>query len=51
MLRGRARDWLEEVTREVGSAGVTVMTWDNFVRRFDREFAPAIEVQQLVREF
>ena len=27
------------------------MTWAEFVRRFDSEFAPPIEVQQLVREF
>ena len=27
------------------------MIWGDFVWRFDREFALAIEVQQLVREF
>ena len=27
------------------------MTWAKFVRRFDADFAPPIEVQRLVREF
>ena len=51
MLRDRARDWSEEVTREVGSVGAAEMSWEEFMRRFDREFAPPIEVQRLVREF
>ena len=51
MLRDRARDWWVEVTIQVGSAEVAEMTWDEFVRRFDLEFSPPIEVQRLVREF
>lgn len=27
------------------------MSWEQFVLRFHKEFSPAIEVQQLVREF
>ena len=44
MMRDRARDLWEEVTHEVGSTGVVEMTLEEFVRRFDREFAPPIEV-------
>ena len=51
MLRDRARDWWGEVTSQVGAAGVAEMTWVEFVRRFDLEFAPPIEVQRLASEF
>ena len=51
MLRDRARDWWGEVTSQVGAVGVDEMTWAEFVRRFDLEFAPPIEVQRMVREF
>lgn len=30
---------------------VVEMTWEDFVKRFQREFASAIEVQKLAREF
>ena len=39
------------MTREVGSAGVAEISWEEFVSRFDQEFALPIEVQSLVREF
>ncbi|XP_023736709.1 uncharacterized protein LOC111884641 [Lactuca sativa] len=51
MLRDSARDWWGEVTSQVGPDGVAEMSWAEFVRRFDLEFAPPIEVQRLVREF
>ena len=51
MLRDRARDWWGEITSQVGAAGVADMSWAEFVRRFDQEFAPPIEVQRMVREF
>ena len=51
MLRDKARDWWGKVTSQVGAAGVAEMTWAEFVRRFDLEFAPPIKVQRLVREF
>nr|KAJ0210234.1 hypothetical protein LSAT_V11C400205970 [Lactuca sativa] len=47
----RARDWWEEVTHEVGLAGVAEMTWEEFVRTFDNDSSLSIEVQHLVREF
>ena len=51
LLRDIAQAWWDEVTQAVGTTIVTVMTWEDFVQRFDREFAPAIEVHQLAREF
>ena len=39
------------VTHQAGSAGVVEMSWEEFVRCFDLEFAPSIEVKRLVREF
>ena len=51
MLWDRARDWWGEITSQVGAAGVADMSWAEFVRRFDQEFAPPIEVQRMVREF
>ncbi|KAL7587966.1 hypothetical protein Lser_V15G39918 [Lactuca serriola] len=45
MLRDRARDWWGEVISQMGTVGVASMTWAEFVRRFDQEFAPPIEVQ------
>ena len=51
MLRDQALEWWEEVTHHVGSAGVVEMSWEEFVRRFDLDFAPSIKVQWLVREF
>ena len=51
LLKDRAWDWWEEVNRVVGTDRVIVMAWDDFVQRFQREFAPAIEVQQTEREF
>ena len=50
LLRNRARDWWAEVTRYVGTVMVVEMTWVEFVQKFQREFALAIEVQQLRRE-
>ena len=51
MLKDRARDWWGEVTSQVGADGLAEMTWTYFVRSFNLEFAPSIEVQCLVREF
>ena len=35
----------------MGSSVVVTMIWEEFVMRFQEEFAPTIEVQQLAREF
>ena len=51
MLRDKAVDWWGEVTSQVGADNVAEMSWAEFVRRFDQEFAPPIEVQRLVKEF
>lgn len=50
LLRDRARDWWEVVSRAVVSTTMVIMTWDDFVSRFQRDFALVIEVHQLVRE-
>lgn len=39
------------MTSQVGAVGVAEMSWAEFVRIFDLEFAPPTEVQRLVREF
>ena len=39
------------MTRQVAAVGVAKMTWVEFVRCFDLEFAPPIKVPRLVREF
>ena len=39
------------MTSQVGAAGMAGMTWAEFVRHFDLEFTPHIEVQRLVGEF
>ena len=51
LLRDQTRDWWEEVGRALGSVVMVAMTWEEFVTRFQEEFAPAIEVQQLAKEF
>ena len=51
MMRDLARDWWEEATSQVRAVGVAEMTLAEFIRRFDMEFVPPIEVQRLVREF
>ena len=35
----------------MGAPAVEAMTWLNFVTGFKAEFAPAVELQQLAREF
>ena len=52
LLKGKARDWWEEVMRVIGdNTMLDAMTWSDFTTRFRAEFAPIIEVQQLAREF
>lgn len=50
-LRDRARDWWESIGDSLGASAVEAMTWSDFVTRFRVEFAPAVELQQLAREF
>ena len=50
-LRDRARDWWESVGDSMGASAIEAMTWSDFVARFRAEFAPAVELQQLAREF
>ncbi|XP_052621903.1 uncharacterized protein LOC111883756 [Lactuca sativa] len=50
-LRDRARDWWESVGDSLGASVIEAMTWSDFVTRFRAEFAPAVELQQLAREF
>ena len=50
-LRDRAWDWWESVGDSLGALAVEAMTWSDFVTRFRAEFAPAVELQQLAREF
>nr|KAJ0216168.1 hypothetical protein LSAT_V11C300131450 [Lactuca sativa] len=50
-LRDRARDWWESVGDSLGASVVEAMTWSDFVTRFREDFAPAVELQQLAREF
>ena len=35
----------------MGALAIEAMTWSDFVARFRAEFAPAVELQQLAREF
>ena len=35
----------------MGVARVAEMSWEEFVRRFEVEFSPSIEVQRILREF
>lgn len=51
ILRDRARDLWEEVGRALGDKVVMTMTWTDFLMRLGVDFAPAIEVQLLAREF
>ena len=50
-LRGRAKDWWESVGDSLGAPTIEAMTWSDFVTKFRVEFAPAVELQQLAREF
>ena len=50
-MRDRAGDWWEEIGYTLGALTIEAMTWSDFVTRFRAEFTPAIEVQQLAREF
>ena len=50
-MKDRAQDLWQEIGNELGDDVVDDMSWDEFSTRFQAEFAPAIEVQQLVREF
>ena len=50
-LRDRAGDWWESVGDSLGASAVEAMTWSDFVTRFRAKFAPAVELQQLAREF
>lgn len=50
-LRDRARDWWESVGDSLGAPTIEAMTWSDFVTRFKAEFALAVELQQLAREF
>lgn len=50
-LRERARDWWEAVGDTLGAPSIEAITWSDFVSRFQAEFAPAVEVQQMTREF
>lgn len=51
LLRDRARDQWEEFGHALGTDAVVSMSWVEFLTRFHEEFAPIIEVQQMVREF
>lgn len=51
ILTDRARNWWEEVGRALGSAVVVSKSWQEFVTRFQEEFALMIEVKQLESEF
>ena len=35
----------------MGASAIEAMTWSDFVTRFRSEFVPAVELQQLAREF
>ena len=48
LLKDRAQDLWQEIGNELGDDVVDDMSWDEFSTRFQAEFAPAIEVQQLV---
>lgn len=50
-MRERAWDWWEESGYAMGSLAIESMNWSDFVTRFQAEFALAVEVQQLAREF
>ena len=50
-LRDKARDLWESVGDSLGASAIEAMTWSEFVTRFRAEFAPAVELQQLAREF
>ena len=51
LLMDQALVWWEEVEGALGYVVVVAMTWEEFVMRFQDEFAPTIEVQLLEREF
>ena len=52
ILNDKARNWWEEVGHAIrDDAALDAMTWSDFSASFRAEFAPAIEVQQLAREF
>ena len=44
LLRDRARNWWDEIGRAMGTEAVAFMSWEEFVTRFYRDFAPMIEV-------
>ena len=50
-LRKRAQDWWEEVGYALGSPAIEAMTWPDVVTQVRAEFAMAVGVQQLAREF
>ena len=50
-LRERAQDWWEEFGYTFGAPTIEATTWPDFVTRFRVEFAPAIEVKKLAKEF
>lgn len=45
LLSDRVRDWWEEVSHVVGFVFVVAITLEEFLMRFQEEFAPEIEVQ------
>ena len=51
LLKDRAHDWWEDIGIEVGDDAVYVMSWDDFLTRFQADFSPMIEAQQLAQEF
>ena len=51
LLRNQARDRWEEVSHALGPTVMATMIWDDFMMRFQDEFAPTIGVKQLEREF
>lgn len=50
-LRDGARDWWEEVGHSLGAMVMASMTWDDFMIMFGVDFALAIEVMHLARDF
>ena len=50
-LRERARDWWEEVDYALGAPTIEVMTLPDFMTNIRAEFALAVEVKQLAKEF
>ena len=44
-LKDINQDWWEEVGHTLGSVVIELMIWEDFVIRFQAEFAPMIEVQ------